>query len=167
MHDGKSLEHLLLKEQLEYYRLQRHDFLNHGQVIMGYLQLGKTEKALEYMREAIDGLEAEQIAGQIPQETVGAIILGFILTLRKEAIPVELYLEERMKNLNFWEEFWQEEYGQALYGYTRECIQTLLGQIQGLEHFDVFFNLEGSSGFSCHLKVLQGEEIVWENRFEL
>lgn len=169
MHDGMNLEHILLKEQLEYYRLQRHDFLNHGQVIMGYLQLGKTEKALEYMHEAIAGLDAEQIAGQIPQDTVGAIILGFILSLRKEGVWVELYLDEKIKVTQFWEEFWREEYGQALYGYTRESIQVVLEKYQGMddERPDVYLNVDGNKGLFCHLKVMQGEQTVWENRLAL
>ncbi|HVJ50154.1 Spo0B domain-containing protein [Desulfitobacterium sp.] len=169
MHDGENLEHILLREQLEYYRLQRHDFLNHGQVIMGYLQLGKAEKALEYLREAIDGLEAEQIAGQISQETVGAIILGLILSLRQQRIPVELYLGEQMKTTHYWEEFWREEYGQALYGYTKECIQILCEKYQGMGDScpDVYLNLDGDNGFSCHIKVMQENQTVWENQLAL
>lgn len=169
MHDGENLEHILLKEQLEYYRLQRHDFLNHGQVIMGYLQLGKVEKALDYMHEVIDDLGAEQMAGQIAQDTVSAIILGFILNLRKEKIPVEFYLDEQMKRDDFWKEFWREEYGQALYGYTKECIKILSEKYQetGNECPDVYLNLDGNKGFFCHIKVMQGEQTVLENRLSL
>lgn len=169
MQEGENLERILLKEQLGYYRLQRHDFLNHSQVVMGYLQLGKSEKALEYMRKAIRGLEAEQAAGQIPHETAGAIILGFIISLRKEEIPVDFYLEKQMKTEIYWKEFWQEEYGQALYGYTKECTQILCEKNRGADEVypDVYLNLEGCNGFSFYLKVMQGEEVIWENRLEL
>lgn len=169
MHDGESLDHILLREQLEYYRLQRHDFLNHAQVIMGYLQLGKADKALEYMHEMIDGFDAEQTAGQIPQENVGAIILGFILALRKEQFPVEFYLDEQMKTTQFWKEFWREEYGQALYGYTKECIRNLYDKYRAadVERPDVFLYLDGDKGLFCHLKVMNGEQTVWENRLAL
>jgi hypothetical protein len=150
MHDEESLVHILLREQLEYYRLQRHDFMNHGQVIMGYLQLGKADKALEYMREMIGDFEAEQAAGQIPQETVGAIILGLILALRKEQFPVDFYLDEQMKSSEFWKEFWREEYGQALYGYTRECIRNLYDTYREAdeERPDVFLYLDEIKGCS-------------------
>lgn len=169
MQEGENLERILLKEQLGYYRLQRHDFLNHNQVIMGYLQLGKSEKALEYMRREIRGLEAEQAAGQIPHGTAGAIILGFIISLQKEEIPVDFYLEKQMKTEIYWKEFWQEEYGQALYGYTRECTQILCEKYRGIDEVypDVYLNLEGCNGFFFHLKVMQGEEVIWENRLEL
>lgn len=169
MHDEESLVHILLREQLEYYRLQRHDFMNHGQVIMGYLQLGKADKALEYMREMIGDFEAEQAAGQISQETVGAIILGLILALRKEQFPVDFYLDEQMKSSEFWKEFWREEYGQALYGYTRECIRNLYDTYRETdeERPDVFLYLDGNKGLFCHLKAMRGDETVWENRLAL
>ncbi|HWQ42387.1 MAG TPA: Spo0B domain-containing protein [Desulfosporosinus sp.] len=50
-----EVEHVLLSELLQWYSLQRHDFLNHWQVIMGNLQLNQSEKALAYMRETVAG----------------------------------------------------------------------------------------------------------------
>lgn len=169
MHDDESLDHILLREQLEYYRLLRHDFLNHNQVVMGYLQLGKADKALKYLRVMADDFEAEQMAAQIPQETISAIILGLIVSLRKEQFPVEFYLDEQMKTTQYWEEFWREEYGQALYGYTKECIRKLCGEYrnEGPERSDVFLYLDGDKGVFCYLKVMQGEQTVWENRLAL
>ena len=35
-------------------KLQRHDFLNHLQVIQGFLQLGTTDRALRYMEDIIE-----------------------------------------------------------------------------------------------------------------
>lgn len=161
------LERLLLKDQLDYYRLQRHDFLNHWQVIMGYLQLGKADKALSYMREGMSGLEAEQEIGQIPQETVAAILLSFVISLRKEGIKVEVKLKASMKETNFWEEFWQEEYGQALYGYTRECLTHLFEQTRRVEGSNAFLEFDNTHFFSCNLRFWDGETVIWENRLEL
>jgi hypothetical protein len=42
----------LLAELLKFYRVQRHDFLNHFQVAMGYIQLGKADKAFEYLQRS-------------------------------------------------------------------------------------------------------------------
>lgn len=162
-----SLERLLLKDQLDHYRLQRHDFLNHWQVIMGYLQLGKADKALSYMRVGINGLEAEQQVGQIPQETVAAILLSLVISLRKEEIPVEVELDNRMKEVNFWEEFWQEEYGQALYGYTRESLTDLFELRTGLREPCVLVQLKEIKHFTCYLRLWDGERVVWENQFGL
>jgi sensor histidine kinase regulating citrate/malate metabolism len=40
-------------------RTERHDFLNHLQVITGYLQLNRYQKAEEYAREAITQISAD------------------------------------------------------------------------------------------------------------
>ena len=37
-------------------KLQRHDFLNHIQVIQGFLQLGKPDKALNYIENIIEDI---------------------------------------------------------------------------------------------------------------
>lgn len=42
-------KHDISPEMTRLLRLQRHDFINHLQVIHGFLQLGKTERAMEYM----------------------------------------------------------------------------------------------------------------------
>jgi len=38
---------------LQFLRLQQHDFMNHIQVIHGYLQLNKAHKAVEYIEDII------------------------------------------------------------------------------------------------------------------
>lgn len=167
MPDQLSLERVLLRAQLDNYRLQRHDFLNHWQVIMGYLQLGKADKALSYIREGINDLEAEQILGQIPQETVAAILLNFVISLRKEGFQVEVELDDLTKEENFWAEFWRGEYGQALYGYTKESLTDLFERRIGLKEPYVLLELKDKEAFSCHIKLWDGDRIVWGNRLEL
>lgn len=39
-------------------RRQRHDFLNHVQVVHAYLQMGKDEKALQYLDNAVEKINA-------------------------------------------------------------------------------------------------------------
>jgi len=41
----------LLAALLEANRHQRHDFLNHLQVVWGYLKLNKPDRAIEYIKE--------------------------------------------------------------------------------------------------------------------
>lgn len=43
--------HELDAESIDLLRIQRHDFINHLQVIHALLQLGRTEKALTYIEE--------------------------------------------------------------------------------------------------------------------
>lgn len=39
-------------------RRQRHDFLNHVQVVHAYLQMGKDKKALQYLDDAVEKINA-------------------------------------------------------------------------------------------------------------
>ncbi|AEG14051.1 signal transduction histidine kinase regulating citrate/malate metabolism [Desulfofundulus kuznetsovii DSM 6115] len=60
-----------LQSLLEFIRLQRHDFLNHLQVISGFIQMNKGEKAREYLLEVARELErlAKIIHLQVPEAT--------------------------------------------------------------------------------------------------
>ncbi|HHP51706.1 MAG TPA: hypothetical protein ENM97_08280 [Moorella mulderi] len=42
---------------IAFLRWQRHDYLNHLQVISGYLQLGKAEQALAYLQGVLKEME--------------------------------------------------------------------------------------------------------------
>ena len=44
-------EHEVSEESVNLLKIQRHDFVNHLQVIHALLQLGRTEKALIYIEE--------------------------------------------------------------------------------------------------------------------
>lgn len=50
------MEEPILDDVLNLIRDQKHDFLNHLQVIMGNLQLDKKEKALDYLRQTTSSL---------------------------------------------------------------------------------------------------------------
>ncbi|MEL1133955.1 Spo0B domain-containing protein [Desulfitobacterium sp. THU1] len=162
-----TIERLLLAEQLSHYRLQRHDFLNHWQVIMGYLQLGKADRALLYMQEGVGGLEAEQQIGQIPQDIVSASLLGLVIDLRKEGLWVEIQLASPVKKEEFWQEFWQEEYGEAVFGYTKECLAAILNSFQGLEDPVVEIDLWGAESFGCRISLLDDEKVIFEHSLRL
>ncbi len=43
--------HEVSTESVELLRIQRHDFINHLQVVHALLQLGRTEKALKYIED--------------------------------------------------------------------------------------------------------------------
>jgi len=76
-------------------------------------------------------------------------------------------MDTAMKDENFWEEFWQKEYGQAIYGYTKESLTDLFEQRKGLKEPYVLLQLKGQEPFLCHIKLEDGEQMVWENHFEL
>ncbi|CAA7599421.1 Two component system, signal transduction histidine kinase, sporulation regulator spoob [Acididesulfobacillus acetoxydans] len=118
----ERLAEKLLTEQLAWYRLQRHDFMNHWQVVMGYLQLKQADKALAYLRGITDSERAEQRLGRIPEPYVAAVLLGLILRLRQEEIACEVELAEEPQGDTFWRAPRQPGYAESLYGYTTECL---------------------------------------------
>ncbi|NMA69666.1 MAG: histidine kinase [Desulfitobacterium sp.] len=166
MMNKPSLERTLLAEQLYHYRLQRHDFLNQWQVVMGYLQLGKEEQALSYMKKGFTRFKAEQKIGQIPQEIVAASFLGLIIGLGQEGIPLEVQCADSLRSVEYWQEFWQEEYGEVIYGYTRECLGETLEKCKGLEVPSVEITLNNDNGL-CSITLLDEEKVVWVKKLEL
>ncbi len=67
-------------------RVQKHDFLNHFQVILGYLQLEKYENALEYTKNAIN---ITQENGSIMKLNTNLSFLFMNLLLKIQMIGVE------------------------------------------------------------------------------
>ena len=159
-----DLEKQLLQEQLAWYRLQRHDFLNHWQVILGYLQLNKGEKALQYMQTALKGFEAEQKCAEMNHTTVSAIFLSLVMKLNTQGIITYVCLPEDFKTESFWQKSWQEEYGQVLYGYTRECLENVF-KARSLESEEMWAELDfmtGTNSFSCQFCLCTEDDVLVE-----
>ena len=157
-----EVETVLLSELLQWYRLQRHDFLNHWQVIMGNIQLNRPEKALAYMREMFIEPEQEQKIAQIPEPQLAAILLSFIIRLRQEDITATIDFPEGMKQNEFWQDHWRKEYVEALYGYTRECLE-VSSQSKQLEKLNAEVLLyDEPGGLSCQFILLEDENVLYD-----
>ena len=65
----------LLKKLLEVLRIQRHDFMNHLQVIYGYIQLGNLDRAKEYSLKTIDCVEKFGKFSKIPLPCLQSYLL--------------------------------------------------------------------------------------------
>ncbi|MDA8334501.1 MAG: Spo0B domain-containing protein [Peptococcaceae bacterium] len=79
-----------IQDILELIARKNHDFLNHLQVISGFLQLNKEDKAREYIREM--GLEVERMARVLnsrPPE-VAAALLTVMNRAGAEEVAIEL-----------------------------------------------------------------------------
>ncbi|MDP4126878.1 MAG: Spo0B domain-containing protein [Bacillota bacterium] len=159
-----EMEQVLLSEVLQWYRLQRHDFLNHWQVIMGNLQLNQPEKALAYMKDMMAGPQEEQKISHISQNELASIMLSFVIRLRQEGVKATLDFPEEMKQEDFWQDHWREEYTEALYGYTRECVDEVsrFGQSENLEAEVYLYDEPG--GLSCQFVLLSGEEDILSDK---
>ena len=162
-----EMERVLLSEMLQWYRLQRHDALNHWQVIMGNLQLNQPEKALTYMRETVAGFEQEQKIGQIPEPGLAAVLLGLLLRLSQEGVTVTIDFPEGMKQEVFWQDHWREEYVEALYGYTKECT-AVSAQSRNLNNVTAEVYLyDEPEGLSCQVILSDEEKVLFDKMITL
>ncbi|AET70458.1 hypothetical protein Desor_5065 [Desulfosporosinus orientis DSM 765] len=157
-----EVERVLLSELLQWYRLQRHDYMNHWQVIMGNLQLQRSEEALKYMRETASRSLEEQKIGQIPEPCLAAIMLGLIIRLNQKGIMVSIDFPEEMKQKEFWMDHWREEYVAGLYGYTKECLEAAekWGELDNLSAEIYLF--DEPAGLACQLIVSDEETVLWD-----
>jgi len=154
-----EVEHVLLSELLQWYGLQRHDFLNHWQVIMGNLQLQQPEKALAYMKETVVAQEQEQKIAHLQEPALAAILLGLIIGLRQEGISATLDFPETMKKELFWRDHWQDDYADGLYGYTKECLKVCSQSRLLLNVTAEVYLFDEPSGLACQV-ILEDEETV-------
>ncbi|MGI6119822.1 MAG: Spo0B domain-containing protein [Desulfosporosinus sp.] len=162
-----EVEQVLLAELLQWYSLQRHDFMNHWQVIMGYLQIGQAEKALAYMREAVAVQKQEQKIAQIHEPALAAILLGLIIGLRKQGISVTIDFPEEMKKKDFWQDHWQEEYVDRLYGYNRECLEES-SQARSLVNVTAeVYLFDEPGGMTCEVILADEETVLFDKTVKL
>ena len=162
-----DVEHVLLSELLQWYSLQRHDYLNHWQVIMGNLQLQQPEKALTYMRETVTVQEQEQKIAHIQEPALAAILLGLMIGLRQEGVTATLDFPEGMKQKDFWRDHWRKEYLEGLYGYTRECLAESSQAKQLLNVTAEVYLFEEPSGLACQVILEDEETVLFDKRLKL
>jgi hypothetical protein len=131
---------------------------------MGYLQLNNPDKALEYMRKALREIQNEQKIGQISNDIFGAILLGWVTRLRQLEIKTIISYPETMKEQSCWQDNWFDEYTEAFYGYTMECMESINIESSGLlkESYAEII-LEGQ--LSCSFRFLREGVLLREIRF--
>ncbi|KGK91360.1 histidine kinase [Desulfosporosinus sp. HMP52] len=155
-----EVEQVLLSEMLYWYRLQRHDFLNHWQVIMGNLQLNRPSEALTYMQQSVPISPEEQKIAQITEPSVGAILLGFIIRLEQAKVDTTIDFPSEMKEKDFWKDHWREEYAGGLYGYTTECMANVI-QSSGVKGLTAeIYLFDEPRGLTCQFMLSDEETIL-------
>ncbi|HBM74551.1 MAG TPA: hypothetical protein DD429_03215 [Clostridiaceae bacterium] len=76
-------------EVIRYLREQRHDFINLIQVIWGYLQLNKSDKAKEYINEMLIEFELIGSIFKINNPSLSLLLYNNVLKARKSNITVD------------------------------------------------------------------------------
>lgn len=79
-------------EAMRVLRCQRHSFLNHLQVISGWLQMNQPERASHHVAELAERMAAESSAlGQVPPD-VGLRLLNLALEAETHGVRVEWHV---------------------------------------------------------------------------
>ena len=73
-------------ELLEVMRVQRHDFMNHLQVISGLLQLKKNDRAADYIKQVAQEMSQEGALARIGIPGIVAVVLTAELDAKKQGI---------------------------------------------------------------------------------
>ncbi len=78
-----------MNEMIEVLRVQRHDFMNHLQVILGLLQLKKYDRAGEYIKKVAADMERAGALVRLGAPDVVTAVLSAELAAGKQGISIE------------------------------------------------------------------------------
>ena len=95
-----------LEKLLEAQRIIRHDCMNHFQVIHGYLQIERPEKAMEYLRKATESLVRYSVLGKICLPQLQAYLTWVLASLGEQEDLLTIQVEHGL-------EAWKEEDGEV------------------------------------------------------
>lgn len=87
------------EEFIYIFRQQRHDFLNHIQVILGYLQIGQKDMAIDYIHRIIDEANDERRIFQLNIQTV-ARLLKLKYELKKRGINLYIKIDDIVEGMD-------------------------------------------------------------------
>lgn len=78
----------LLREVVDLFREQRHDFLNHFQVVLGYLQLNKADRAVAYMKQV--NSEMQELSSITKLENPYLVVMLLLGVQKSKSLGIEL-----------------------------------------------------------------------------
>lgn len=80
-------------------QIQRHDFLNHLQVLGGLTQLKKTERVMEYISATVREINQERVLTKLLPPEAGLVLLSWCQRLREYGISFNIELGVDMSQL--------------------------------------------------------------------
>lgn len=89
-----------VKGLLEVIQVQRHDFLNHLQVISGLLQLGKADRVRDYITQVCGDYERLSRITRLKSEDVKAVLLIANLEAAKVQVELDYDIQSNLANLS-------------------------------------------------------------------
>jgi len=86
----------MVKDLVKVIQIQRHDFLNHLQVVSGLIQLGKTDRVREYINDICLNMQLISTINRIRiPEIVAALMIGHNLAFEQQ-VDVNYMLEDEL-----------------------------------------------------------------------
>ncbi|MBZ4687263.1 MAG: hypothetical protein PWQ96_128 [Clostridia bacterium] len=92
------------QEILNIMRVQKHDQLNYLQVILGYLQLGKTKKALEYTRSAINSIQENGLIMKVHTSNMALMMMNILQEAQQIGVESKLLVSTMLSEIKQEEE---------------------------------------------------------------
>lgn len=81
-------------------RAQRHDFLNHLQVVYSLMEMGETEEANAYIEKVYGAITAVSRVMKTANPAINALLQVKLAACEKERIQVEMNIQSAWKNLS-------------------------------------------------------------------
>jgi hypothetical protein len=159
-------EREMFLRQAEFLRRQRHDYLNGLQVIRGYIQLGKPERAFAYIEEASAAFAPQQEISRIAEERLQALTLYLYLDLKARGLVVSVRVAEEFRCSP--PALGDSERASAFCAFVHACGAEVEGGVFacGENHGSATIELvSGSKGFVCRFSLYQKGELLKERSF--
>ncbi|MTI81517.1 MAG: histidine kinase [Firmicutes bacterium] len=86
------------QELLDVMRVQRHDFLNHLQVISGFLQLNKSDRAKEYIDQISSDIRAQSVIARLEVPELKAVLMVAVNDATKYQVEFTYDINTRLEN---------------------------------------------------------------------
>lgn len=86
---NEKTAHELSEQNLRIMRCHRHDFLNHLQVILGYMQLGRIQPAIDYIKGINEEMHGIRIISGLSMPEISVLLL----VMRQKALESGIRLE--------------------------------------------------------------------------
>jgi hypothetical protein len=117
----KDIELITIEEIISLLRLQKHDFLNHLQVVAGFLQLNKQTMAREYLLETIAQIQHEGKALRIQSPELVGVLCHYKAKGEQLGMTVNIEVADEMLELG--------EKGKKLAKFLKEMLEMLFLQV--------------------------------------
>lgn len=143
-----------LNKILEVVRIQRHDFLNHLQVISGLLQLNKADRAREYIGQVSREIGRDSKTSRIKIPEVEAALLGGFYDAANFEIEVRLSANTGMEECRLP----GPVAGEVLEKIIALALSALAASKNGPRRLEIVFD-EHERNYSCRLIFLKPADI--------